>query len=63
MKHSKARRIQTTLGELIMVLCEESQTLFNFKGNERPLMVAYILNDLVKKSVSPQHRTRSEKHG
>jgi hypothetical protein len=61
MKPSKAIRIQTTLGELIMVLCEETQTLFNFKGNERPLVVGYILNDLVKKSVSPGHRTYPKK--
>jgi hypothetical protein len=62
MKNPKATRIQTTLGELIAVLCEETQTLFNFRGNEKPLVVAYILNDLVKKSVAVRHRTWPKKH-
>jgi hypothetical protein len=63
MKNSKAERVQTTLGELVTVLCEESQKLFSFKRNERQLVVAYILNDLVKKSISPKHRIRAGKHG
>ena len=61
MKSSKATRIQTTLGELITVLCEETQNLFNFKGNESRLVVAYILNDLTRKSVSVRERTRPKK--
>lgn len=61
MKNSKAARIQTTLGELIMVLCEESQKLFNLKQNERELVVAHILNDLARKSVSLGHRTEPKK--
>ena len=56
MKSSKATRIQTTLGELITVLYEETQNLF--KGNERRLVVAYILNDLTRKSVSVRYRAR-----
>ena len=48
MKRSKTSQIQTTLGELITVLCEETQKLFGFKGNEKQLVVAYILNDLAR---------------
>ena len=62
MKHSKPVLIQTTLGELITVLCEESQKLFNFKQNERQLVVAYILNELAGKSVSPRHRARPKRY-
>ena len=31
MKRSKTIRVQTTLGELVSVLCEETQNFFNFK--------------------------------
>ena len=61
MKRSKTSQIQTTLGELITVLCEETQKLFGFKGNEKQLVVAYILNDLARKRVSVKHRTRSKR--
>ncbi len=58
MKNSKTIRVQTTLGELITVLCEETQNLFNFKSSERQLVVAYILNDLIRKPAYIRHRTR-----
>lgn len=58
MKNSKTIRVQTTLGELITVLYEETQNLFNFKGSERQLVVAYILNDLIRIPAYTRHRTR-----
>ena len=58
MKNSKTIRVQTTLGELITVLCEETQNLFNFKSSERQLVVAYILNDLIRKPAYTRRRTR-----
>jgi hypothetical protein len=58
MKRSETIRVQTTLGELITVLCEETQSLFNFKRSERQLVVAYILNDLIRKPAYIRHRTR-----
>ncbi len=61
MKRSKTAHIQTTLGELIAVLCEETQKLFGFKRNEKQLVVAYILNDLARKPVSMRYRTRPKK--
>ena len=61
MKRSKTTHIQTTLGEFIAVLCEETQKLFGFKRDEKQLVVAYILNDLARKPVSVRHRTRSKK--
>jgi len=47
MKSSKTIRIQTTLGELVSVLWEGTENLFEFKRNERKLGVAYVLNDLL----------------
>jgi hypothetical protein len=61
MKRCKTTHIQTTLGELIAVLCEETQKLFAFKRNEKQLVVAYILNDLARKPVSMRYRSRPKK--
>jgi hypothetical protein len=47
MKRSKTIRVQTTLGELVSALWEETETLSKFKRNERKLVVAYVLNDLL----------------
>ena len=47
MKSLKKVRVQTTLGELVSALWEETETLFKFKRNERKLVVAYVLNDLI----------------
>jgi hypothetical protein len=58
MKRSKTIRVQTTLGELVSVLCEETQNLFNFKRSERQLVVAYILNDLIRKPAYIRQRMR-----
>ena len=48
MKTPQRWRIQTTLGELIVVLCEETENLEWLTRSERQLIVALILNDLVK---------------
>jgi hypothetical protein len=48
MKTPQRWRIQTTLGELIAVLCEETENLEWLTRSERQLIVALILNDLVK---------------
>ena len=63
MKSSKTIRVQTTLGELVSVLCEETQNLFNFKRSERQLVVAYILNDLIRKPAIVRRRTRPKIRG
>jgi hypothetical protein len=47
MKSSKRIPVQTTLGELVSALWEEAETLFKFKRNEKKLVVAYVLNDLL----------------
>jgi hypothetical protein len=47
MKHAKKIRIETTLGELISALWEETENLFKFKGNDKPMVVAYVLNELL----------------
>jgi hypothetical protein len=63
MKRSKTIRVQTTLGELVSVLCEETQNLFNFKRSERQLVVAYILNDLIRKPAYIRQRMRPKIRG
>jgi hypothetical protein len=55
MKLSQTRRIQTTVGELIAILCDETENLEWLGGDERQLIVAFILNDLVKRAV---HKSR-----
>jgi hypothetical protein len=52
MKSSKTIRIRTTLGELVSALWEETETLFKLRRTERELVVAYVLNDLFKKTGS-----------
>jgi hypothetical protein len=49
MKRSKTIRVQTTLGELVSALWEETENLFKFKRHERQLVVAYVLNDLLSR--------------
>jgi hypothetical protein len=51
MKTSQRWRIQTTVGELIAILCEETENLEWLGKSERQLIVAVILNDLVKRAV------------
>ena len=61
MKSSKRIRVQTTLGELVSALWEEAETLFKFKRNERKLVVAYVLNDLLKRRDHRSHRIAIKK--
>jgi hypothetical protein len=55
MKGSKRIRVQTTLGDLVSALWEETETLF--KRHERRLVVAYLLNDLLTRRNYRGHRS------
>ena len=61
MKSSKKIRIQTTLGELVSALWEETENLFKFKRNEKQLVVAYVLNDLLTRPDDDVMESRPEK--
>jgi hypothetical protein len=43
--------VHTTVGELIAGLFDETQHLHRLKGREKQLLVAYILNDLGRRSI------------
>jgi hypothetical protein len=51
MKTPQRWRIQTTVGELIAILCEETENLEWLGRSERQLVVAVILNDLMRSAV------------
>ena len=61
MKSSKPIRVQTTLGELVSAIWEETEALFKFKRNERQLVVAYVLNDLLTRPDYGSHRIAIKK--
>jgi len=61
MKSSKTIRIKTTLGELVSVLWEETENLFKFKHNEKQLVVAYVLNELLTRSDDRRHGIATKK--
>jgi hypothetical protein len=61
MKSSKKIRIQTTLGELVSVLWEETENLFKFKRNEKQLVVAYVLNELLTRADDRRHGIATKK--
>ena len=61
MKSSKKIRIQTTLGELVSVLWEETENLFKFKRNEKQLVVAYVLNELLTRLDDRRHGIATKK--
>jgi len=61
MKSSKKIRIQTTLGELVSVLWEETENLFKFKRNEKQLVVAYVLNELLTRPDDRRHGIATKK--
>lgn len=61
MKSSKKIRIQTTLGELVSVLWEETENLFKFKRNEKQLVVAYVLNELLTRPADRRHGIATKK--
>ena len=60
MKSSKKIRIQTTLGELVSAIWEETEALFKFK-KERQLLVAYVLNHLLTRPDYGSHRIAIKK--
>jgi hypothetical protein len=51
--NSRSARVETTLGELIAVLYEETELLL--RKNEKNILAAYILNDLLKNPRSRNH--------
>ena len=51
--------VQTTVGELIAVLFDETRNLNWLKTHEKQLLVALILNDLVRQSSEKNHRSVS----
>jgi site-specific recombinase len=51
--------VQTTVGELIAVLFDETRDLNWLKTHEKQLLVAIILNDLVRQSTEKNHRSVS----
>jgi hypothetical protein len=61
MKSPKKIQIQTTLGELVSVLWEETENLFKFKRNEKQLVVAYVLNELLTRPDDRCHGNRDQK--
>jgi hypothetical protein len=46
MNNSTPSKVETTLGELIAALCEETEICL--RGAEKNIVVAYILNDLLR---------------
>ena len=60
MKSSKKIRIQTTLGELVSAIWEETEALFKFK-KERQLVVAYVLNHVLTRPEYGSHRIATKR--
>ena len=60
MESSKKIRIQTTLGELVSAIWEETEALFKFK-KERQLVVAYVLNHLLTRPDYRSHRIATKR--
>ncbi|HVO92878.1 MAG TPA: hypothetical protein VMT22_08565 [Terriglobales bacterium] len=57
MKPVRIIQFKTTIGDLIASLSEEIEYLRGLKQSEKRLIVAYLLNDLVGRSVrARQHR-------
>jgi hypothetical protein len=61
MKSSRRIRVQTTLGELVSAIWEETEALFKSKKNERQLVVAYVLNRLLTRPDCGSHRIPTKK--
>jgi len=49
--------IKTTVGELVAALFDETQHLNWLKAREKQLLVAFIVNDLVQRSVLNTQRS------
>ncbi len=56
MNHFKRARVNTTVGELITVLSEESWA-FSKNDRETSIVVGYMFNDLVKGTGPGSHRS------
>jgi len=61
MKSSRRIRVQTTLGELVSTIWEETEALFKSKKDERQLVVAYVLNHLLTRPAYGSHRIVTRK--
>jgi len=61
MKSSRRIRVKTTLGELVSAIWEETEVLFKSKKDERQLVVAYVLNDLLRRPDHGSHRIPTKK--
>lgn len=60
MRSPKTIRIQTTVGDLVAVLCDVTQPLV--KKKERAVFVAYILNDLLEQPSAGKARALKKGH-
>jgi len=61
MKSPRRIRQETTMGELVSAIWEETETLFKSKKGERQLVVAYILNHLLTRPACGSHRIGTKK--
>ena len=61
MKGSRRIRVQTTMGELVSAIWEETEALLKSKKGERQLVVAYILNHLLTRPDYGSHRIVTKK--
>ena len=61
MKSSRRIRVKTTLGELVSAIWEETEALFKSKKGERQLVVAYVLNDLLRRPDHGSQRIATKK--
>lgn len=61
MKSSRRIRVQTTLGELVSTIWEETEALIKSKKDERQLVVAYVLNHLLTRPAYGSHRIVTRK--
>jgi hypothetical protein len=61
MKSSRRIQVKTTLGELVSAIWEETEALFKSKKGERQLVVAYVLNDLLRRPDYGSHRIAIKK--
>ena len=61
MKSSRRIRVKTTLGELVSAIWEETEVLFKSKQDERQLVVAYVLNDLLRRPDHGSHPIPTKK--
>ena len=61
MKSPRRIRQETTMGELVSAIWEETEALFKSKKGERQLVVAYVLNHLLTRPACGSHRIGTKK--